>query len=297
MSTLLSPRDLATAVGVSESSLKRWVDDGRVDAQRTSGGHRRIPLHEAVRFLRRSAIELAQPSKLGLSDLTSQAVSIVTSGRGDSALLDAVRRGDAGTTRGIVLAEFILSRSFGAVCDGPIAYAMNRLSEELAASGDGVLTARRASDVLTQAIQQVQQLFSPETEDSPRAAVLSLGSDEALPILMTVSVLQECGFAAAPASSPSELGAPSNAAVVCLHVGSPADHALIQNTLAGFARAVKEGTRVVLCGRGVAGLQGTPISTGALIAGSMCELQSIARAVTAQAAGRTARREPASRSK
>ena len=46
----LSPRQLAVAIGVSESSLKRWADDGRLAVERTAGGHRRIPLPEAVRW-------------------------------------------------------------------------------------------------------------------------------------------------------------------------------------------------------------------------------------------------------
>jgi len=37
----LSPRELAEALGVSESSLKRWVDAGKIAASRTEGGHRR----------------------------------------------------------------------------------------------------------------------------------------------------------------------------------------------------------------------------------------------------------------
>jgi excisionase family DNA binding protein len=54
MQNTLSPRELAAAVGVSESSLKRWADEGRVKVARTAGGHRRIELAEAVRFIRQS---------------------------------------------------------------------------------------------------------------------------------------------------------------------------------------------------------------------------------------------------
>jgi MerR family transcriptional regulator, light-induced transcriptional regulator len=49
----LSPKALAAAIGVSESSLKRWADEGRLAAERTAGGHRRIAVAEAVRFVRR----------------------------------------------------------------------------------------------------------------------------------------------------------------------------------------------------------------------------------------------------
>ena len=50
MESLLSPREVAVALGVSESSVKRWVDLGELAALRTAGGHRRITRAEAVRF-------------------------------------------------------------------------------------------------------------------------------------------------------------------------------------------------------------------------------------------------------
>ena len=65
---LLSTRELADALGVSESSLKRWVDSGRISALRTEGGHRRIPLAEAMRFIRDTAAPIARPELLDLPE-------------------------------------------------------------------------------------------------------------------------------------------------------------------------------------------------------------------------------------
>jgi len=62
----LSPKDLAAAVGVSESSLKRWADDGSILVTRTEGGHRRIAVGEAIRFIRESKLQLVRPGVLGL---------------------------------------------------------------------------------------------------------------------------------------------------------------------------------------------------------------------------------------
>ena len=52
MKSVLSPKELAAAIGVSESTLKRWADDGLIVFSRTAGGHRRIRLAEAIRFIR-----------------------------------------------------------------------------------------------------------------------------------------------------------------------------------------------------------------------------------------------------
>lgn len=66
MKAMLSPKDLAEAIGVSESSLRRWADEGRVAVTKTVGGHRRIALGEAVRFIRQSGASLVRPDLLGL---------------------------------------------------------------------------------------------------------------------------------------------------------------------------------------------------------------------------------------
>ena len=66
MLQLITPRQLADAIGVSESSLKRWADAGKIHVSRTDGGHRRIALTEAVRFIRDTKSTVVRPDLLGL---------------------------------------------------------------------------------------------------------------------------------------------------------------------------------------------------------------------------------------
>ena len=48
----LSPKQAAKFLGVSESSLKRWCDSGRIKATKTPGGHRKIEQVDLVEFAR-----------------------------------------------------------------------------------------------------------------------------------------------------------------------------------------------------------------------------------------------------
>ncbi|MEO6025381.1 MAG: helix-turn-helix domain-containing protein, partial [Candidatus Binatia bacterium] len=64
---VLSTRSLAHALGVSESSIKRWVDDGTIRSARTVGGHRRIPRVDAIRFVRATRASVVHPEILGLA--------------------------------------------------------------------------------------------------------------------------------------------------------------------------------------------------------------------------------------
>ena len=46
----LKTRMVAKALGLSVSTIKRWVDSGTIHAVRTAGRHRLIPKTEAIRM-------------------------------------------------------------------------------------------------------------------------------------------------------------------------------------------------------------------------------------------------------
>jgi MerR family transcriptional regulator, light-induced transcriptional regulator len=62
-----SPKQVAEALGSSESSLKRWCDQGAIPTIRTVGGHRRITLEGLTKFLESSGRVLMVPDVLGVS--------------------------------------------------------------------------------------------------------------------------------------------------------------------------------------------------------------------------------------
>src|SRR3954469_4133419 len=65
MEKLLTTNDVAMAIGASESSLRRWTNSGAIRTHRTVGGHRRIPLSEAIRFIRETGATVVRPDLLG----------------------------------------------------------------------------------------------------------------------------------------------------------------------------------------------------------------------------------------
>ena len=66
-SPLFSPKQVAEALQVSESSVKRWCDQGLIPMVRTAGGHRRISLDDLMRFTAESERPLLNPIAIGLS--------------------------------------------------------------------------------------------------------------------------------------------------------------------------------------------------------------------------------------
>lgn len=61
-----SPKQVAKALNASESSVKRWCDQGAIETARTVGGHRKISLDALRRFLSESNRTLANPQFIGL---------------------------------------------------------------------------------------------------------------------------------------------------------------------------------------------------------------------------------------
>ena len=72
MPHLLSPKQVAHAIGASESSLKRWCDQGLLTTVKTAGGHRRIPVQEVLRFVREQNHAVVEPHILSMPATTDR---------------------------------------------------------------------------------------------------------------------------------------------------------------------------------------------------------------------------------
>jgi len=164
---LLSPRELAEALGVSESSLKRWVDAGKIAATRTFGGHRRIALNEAVRFIRETGAPVANPEILGMPEI---AVAQERGRAGDDRLLAYLLAGDVTGARGWLLARYLGGASVAELSDGPVRDAMHALGELWRHDEGGVFVEHRGTDVCLQALAHLRSTFEP-----PASAPLALG--------------------------------------------------------------------------------------------------------------------------
>ena len=160
---LLSTRELSDALGVSESSLKRWVDSGKIAASRTEGGHRRIELAEALRFIRESAAPVVRPELLDLPEIA------VARRRNNARLVDYLLEGDAAGARGWLAARYLEGETIAALADGPIRDAMHALGELWHHDESGVFIEHRATDACLQALAQLRSLQPGASDRAPCA--------------------------------------------------------------------------------------------------------------------------------
>lgn len=183
---LISPRYLAAALGVSESSLKRWVDAGKISAARTEGGHRRIELAEAVRFIRESGTPVQRPELLDLPEVAAA---------GGDRLYDHLLAGDTPAVRGWLFARYLEGQTLAQIADGPIKSAMHALGDLWRHDPQGIFVEHRATAIMLQTVAQLRSMVT----EVPANAPLALGGAPAgdpylLPTQLASTVLEEAGL-------------------------------------------------------------------------------------------------------
>jgi len=158
LASLLTTKELARAIGVSESSIKRWADDGALLASRTAGGHRRIALPEAVRFIREAHLPLVRPEVLGLPDLATLSARPPSTDEA-SQFFAFLKDGRGAEARGLLQALYLRGTGIAAIVDVVVAEAMHRIGELWRDVPDGIWLEHRATDLCAQALGVLRGLL------------------------------------------------------------------------------------------------------------------------------------------
>jgi excisionase family DNA binding protein len=203
MKDVLTPKDLASAIGVSESSLRRWVDAGQLRTARTVGGHRRIPLAEAVRFIRDSRATVVRPELLGIPAPPPPPADAEDAPAPADPLYDALLAGDDARARGVLLSLYLTGASIPSLLDGPLAESLRRIGALYQHSPKGILLEHRATDIAIQILSHLRQLLpttqpsAPSTQHS--GTPLAMGGSPPgdvylLPAQMAATTLLDAGY-------------------------------------------------------------------------------------------------------
>ncbi len=280
----LSPRDVARAVGVSESTLKRWVDAGELDAQRTKGGHRRIAVEEAIRFLHRSQRKAARPEVLGLLN----ASALEGSGAVDL-LHQRLAEGNASDASQLIVSAWVAGTSVAAICDEIIQPAMAKIGELWDGKLSGIFEEHRASCVAMEALDQLGSAL-PITENAPLAIGGAIGGDtSAMPSLMASVALKSEGFnvmnlgADTPCVALAQAARELRPTLVWVSAGYVADAEAQRQDLLELCQAINaSGATIVLGGRRIQDLR-IQATDRVRIGNSMSDLAEVGRQVLSRA--------------
>jgi len=249
---LLSPKELADAIGVSESSLKRWADAGRLQVARTEGGHRRIPVAEAVRFIRETGAVVVRPDLLGLVGVPA-VNDAKASGTLDERLYQALLVGDGAVARALLVGGYLQGETVAALADGPIRSAMGRLGELWRHDSQGIFLEHRATDLCVQAVVALRGLIEPPAEGLVAVGGAPELDPYMLPSMLAATVLTAAGLRAVnlgpatPLASLRHAVAHHDARVVWLALTSTVSEELAEE-LGGFARELANAGRTLVLG-------------------------------------------------
>ncbi len=287
VSDVLTTKELAVAIGVSESSVKRWVDAGLIRAARTAGGHRRIPRPEAIRFIRETQAPVAAPAVLGLNDLAELEAEALPPGREAETLQRYLVEGAAARARGLVQSLYLSGWSVAAIVDGPLRTAMQEIGALWRHDDAGIFLEHRATDICKQALIQLRLAF-PADEDGPVAVGgAPEGDPYALPSLGAATVLAAEGFDAVNLGPQTPLASLAGAArrlrpaLAWLTVSAaPTPERLATGVVELAHELAPLGVTLVVGGRELPPLAAAGVRT-LHVAGSMAELAAFGRGLVA----------------
>ncbi len=254
MKAELTPKQVARAIGVSESSLKRWCDRGLLQVVRTAGGHRRIATAAVFQFLRRTGRDLVEPEILGLPVCTGSGPRTLQSAQDE--FLIALKDGHELTAREIVFNLYLDNKPISAICDRVIATALHRIGEAWQSGDLDIYEERRSCEIVVKILRELGQGL-PLGETAEVALGGTCENDHyMLPTMMVELVLRERGYKAFSLGTNLPIPSLESALITnmprlfWLSVSFLADvEIFLTNYKRLYARAMEQGVMLIVGGR------------------------------------------------
>lgn len=191
-SELISPKQAARAMGVSESSLKRWCDQGVIESTRTVGGHRKLAIADVLRYARDHQRDLVSPELLGLPPVSEQAIIGIK--QGGSRLAEALLAGNEIVARQIVFDLYLAKHSLAVIFDEVFATAFREIGDRWACRTADVYQERRGCEIAGRILFDLRRVqVTPNREWIALGGTIA-GDNYCLPCTMAELVLRDAGF-------------------------------------------------------------------------------------------------------
>jgi excisionase family DNA binding protein len=123
----VSTAEVAAALGVSVTTVKRWVDEGILPAHRTVGGHRKLLLADVLRIVREEHFPHVDLGRLQLAALGDVAADPGALAR---QLAELLKQGDTGAARALVHGAYGGGLAVEALADQVIAPALRQVGHD-----------------------------------------------------------------------------------------------------------------------------------------------------------------------
>jgi MerR family transcriptional regulator, light-induced transcriptional regulator len=171
MDSHLSTRQIAEALQVSESSVKRWCDRGVIPMVRTAGGHRRVMVSAFMNYLVETNQEIATHRlPLACRGIAPQESKLETVEILKCRFRDGLLAGDEIQVREAMIHYLGQRDCIASLSDELIARAFHEIGEQWCAGKVEVYQERRASDICSRILHEIRR-FLPNPLDSAPLAI------------------------------------------------------------------------------------------------------------------------------
>lgn len=194
MQDLLSPKQVAQALKVSESSVKRWCDKGSIATIYTDGGHRRIRLSDLAGFVRSRSLAIQDFPAIGLGSnpMSSSDLQLAR-----ELLTEALLGGEENRSQEIILELYLAKVDVSEICDQVIARAFQEIGDQWACGEAEIYQERRGCKIAHRFLTRLIMMVSEPKADAPLAIGCSTEGDiYSLGSTMVELVLRDCGWRA-----------------------------------------------------------------------------------------------------
>ena len=189
---LISPKQVAKAIGVSESSLKRWCDQGLIETIRTGGGHRKISIAAVLQFVREHNHQIGSPEILGLPPVSPDGHRGLAGCQ--QMMVEALLAGDELLARQIVFDLYLEKHSLSFIFDDVLAPAFREIGDRWACHQIEIYQERRSCEIALSTLfdlRRVQQI--PDKKWGAIVATIE-GDQYSVASAMATLVLRDAGF-------------------------------------------------------------------------------------------------------
>lgn len=202
MEESFTPKQVAHALQVSESSVKRWCDRGLIRTDRTLGGHRRIPLENLMEFLESTNRRLIDPVAIGLAGGASLLREAEVS-HSDSSQLAGMREeferailsGNESDARRILSAWYARTGGIVSVADDLIAPVFRSVGELWECGDLEVYQERRGCEICMRLIHELRRLLAEPSSNAPLAMGGTASGDQyQIPTQLIDMTFREAGW-------------------------------------------------------------------------------------------------------
>ncbi len=163
----ISPKQAAKAIGVSESSLKRWCDAGCIETSRTAGGHRRLSVPSLIKFLKSRGYPLARPELLCLPCQRMASLEALVKARPEFA--EALMEGDEERVKRVLGELFMAGHSLSTIADELISPAFQAIGYQWECGELHVYRERLACEICLRGLFELRRLLPAPKENAPLA--------------------------------------------------------------------------------------------------------------------------------